>query len=199
MALTALLTAWQRGRPRPGAPMVVRDRGDRDVEFERLARENEPLLRAVARRLTGSDADAHDLVQDTLERALRHFDRFARGTNARAWLFTILHNLFIDRCRARRPEARAQPVEDVPLAAPELEPPPAWTQVTAEQVRDAVARLEPEFRTVYELRTLDGLSYDDIATRLGIPKATVGTRLSRARTRLRALLEPLVAEGGGAP
>ena len=70
--------------------------------FEQLVREHENALITFALRLSGSRSDASDLVQDTLERALRSFDSFTPGTNGRAWLFTILRHTFIDRCRRRR-------------------------------------------------------------------------------------------------
>lgn len=71
-----------------------------------------------------------------------------------------------------------------------MEPLPAWRSVTAEQLDAAIASLEEEFRSVYVLRARRRLSYDDIAALLGIPRSTVGSRLHRARTRLRAILVP---------
>jgi RNA polymerase sigma-70 factor (ECF subfamily) len=160
-------------------------------ELAQLAREHEGALRSVALRLcAGNQAEAADLVQDTFERAMRQLHRFEPGSNARAWLCTILRHLFIDRCRA--PAARTLPVDNLELAAPvpEREREPVWAQITREQLGAAVERLEPEFRVVYDLATVENLSYPEIGTRLGLPKNTVGTRLMRARQKLRAMLMP---------
>jgi len=160
-----------------------------DARFAAFAREHRPLLLATARRLTGSDPDAHDLVQDTLERALRRFAQLPAGGNPRGWLFTILHNAFIDRCRSDRAQ-RATPVDQVEerLAVPDAGEPAAWEQVTPEQVKAAVAQLPEEFRAVYGLHADERKSYEEISRALGIPKATVGTRLMRARRRLKEIL-----------
>jgi RNA polymerase sigma-70 factor (ECF subfamily) len=157
--------------------------------FEGMARAHNDALLAFAIRLTGNPSDARDLVQDTLERALRRAESFAPGTNARAWLFSILHNAFIDRCRRRKTEARSESIDEMEVAAHEPEEPPRWTSISAEQLSAAVAALGDEFRVVYELHARDGLSYQAIAERLGIPPNTVGTRLARARRKLRTLLE----------
>jgi len=166
-----------------------------DARFAAFAREHRPLLLATARRLTGSDHDAHDLVQDALERALRRFSQLPPGGNPRGWLFTILHNAFIDRCRSDRGD-RATPVEQIAerLAAPADDAPAPWERVTPEQVQAAVAQLPEEFRSVYGLHAEQRKSYEEISRALGIPKATVGTRLMRARRRLKEIL--LGGEGG---
>ncbi|HVE85555.1 MAG TPA: RNA polymerase sigma factor, partial [Myxococcales bacterium] len=109
-----------------------------DARFADFAREHRPLLLATARRLTRSESDAHDLVQDALERALRRFSALPAGSNPRGWVFTILHNAFIDRCRSDRGRAeRSTPVDQLEerLAAPSHEDPAAWEQVTPEQVK----------------------------------------------------------------
>lgn len=168
-----------------------------DTRFADFAREHRPLLLATARRLTGSDSDAHDLVQDTLERALRRFAQLPSGGNPRGWLFTILHNAFIDRCRSNR-GVHATPVDQLAerLAAPPEDAPAAWERVTPEQVQAAVAKLPEEFRSVYGLHAEQRKSYEEISRTLGIPKATVGTRLMRARRRLKEILLG-EGEGGG--
>ena len=70
--------------------------------------------------------------------------------------------------------------------------PPRWTSITREQVHAALGRLDGEFRTVCQLRLIEGLSYDEIAARLGVPRSTVGTRLLRARDKLRVILEEVI-------
>ena len=162
---------------------------DLRAAFDALVREHQTAVHAFATRLCGSSSDARDLVQDTHERAFRRFETFVPGTNARAWLFTILHRAFIDRCRRRAAERRVDCIDDVQLAAPEPTTPPAWANVSSEQLAQAIASLEDEFRSVYRLYAIESLSYQEIATRLGLPVNTVGTRLGRARRKLRALLE----------
>ena len=189
MECAALLTvdepAWDRGRP-----VTVVERA-----FAQAVREHEALLTGIARRLCGNDADAADLVHDTYERALRAWDRYADRGNLRSWMVAILNNLFIDRCRKTRRTPRTEAIEDLELAAPEPSAPPAWTNVTDQQIAAALATLGTEFRRVYELHAR-GRSYDEIALELDIAKATVGTRLIRARKKLR---DALLRELGGAP
>lgn len=161
--------------------------------FAAFAREHEAALRATALRLCGNPTDARDLVQDTFERGLRNLARYRPGTDGRAWLLTILHHLFIDRCRSRTRERRADvSAEDVEerIAAPEVEAAPAWATISPEQLREALEKIPEEFRSVYRMHSLEGRSYIEISERLGIPKATVGTRLIRARRRLKELLMP---------
>jgi RNA polymerase sigma-70 factor (ECF subfamily) len=182
--LTADERAWDRGHP------VTVER-----VFAEAVREHEPLLMGIARRLCGNDADAADLVHDTYERALRAWERYSDRGNLRSWMVAILNNLFIDRCRKSRRTPRTQALDDIEVAAPEPTAPPAWSNVTDQQVDAALATIGPEFRRVYELHAL-GRSYDEIAAELKIAKATVGTRLIRARKKLR---DALVREIGGEP
>jgi RNA polymerase sigma-70 factor (ECF subfamily) len=176
------------------SPVPVREREDARRRFEEFARNHQAALEAFAGKLCGHPADARDLVQDTFERALRGFDSLADGTHERAWLFTILHHLFIDRCRRRTREPAMQTLDpEAPeLAQPDPEPEPqsapAWTQLSLQDVRAALAELDEGFRTVYQLHAIEGHGYSVIAERLGIPVNTVGTRLARARKKLRAIL-----------
>ncbi|WP_240486511.1 RNA polymerase sigma factor [Hyalangium minutum] len=169
--------------------------------FAAFIREHESVLQATALRLCGNPTDARDLVQDTLERGLKNLSRYKPGTDGRAWLLTILHHIFIDRCRSRTRERRADvSAEDVEekVAAPEPDAQPAWAAISPEQLREALDKIPEEFRLVYQLHSLEGRSYIEIAERLGIPKATVGTRLIRARRRLKELLMPTVTGGAEA-
>jgi RNA polymerase sigma-70 factor (ECF subfamily) len=188
------LTGWDR--PVQAARVASASSPDSQT-FAAFVRQYEAVLQAKALHLCGNPTDARDLVQDTFERALLKLDRFREGTNAQAWLFTLLHHLFIDRCRSRTRERRADvSVEDVQerVAAPVEEDAPAWAAIGTEQLRTALARIPEEFRVVYQLHAIEGRSYIEIAERLGIPKATVGTRLIRARRKLRELLMPTQQE-----
>jgi RNA polymerase sigma-70 factor (ECF subfamily) len=147
-------------------------------------------LRLTALRLAGDPSAADDLVQDTLERALRHQARLRPRSNLRGWLMTILRNLAVDRSRRQRRLPVVEsigPHRDVPAAAePSV---PRWFEITPRALREAVAQLEAPFRQVYEMHAFEKRSYGEIAAALGVRKATVGTRLHRARQKLRALLE----------
>lgn len=198
-ALTSRL--WKEQPPRvellrPATPTPVDDAR----RFAAFAREHEGILRATALRLCGNPSDANDLVQDTFERGLKSLARFQPGTDGRAWLLTILHHIFIDRCRSRTREARSDtPAEELEerVAAPEAEPQPSWTAISTEQLREALAKIPEDFQVVYRMHALENRSYQEIAATLGIPKATVGTRLIRARRKLRELLMPIAGEGQG--
>jgi RNA polymerase sigma-70 factor, ECF subfamily len=139
-----------------------------------------PRLRRYAR------AAADDLVQDTLERALNKLHLWKRGTDLRAWLFTVMHNVHVNQVRSRR--------EFAALERDALEVPVRATQEVTLEARDLermLARLPVEQREVLLLVVLEDLSYDEAATALGIPIGTVMSRLSRAREKLRALMEGL--------
>jgi RNA polymerase sigma-70 factor (ECF subfamily) len=162
---------------------------------------HQPSLLGRARQLAGNDADAQDLVQETLERALRTFQRFRPGTAVAAWLMTIMRSVWIDAWRRRRrglPMAAGWQPEP---AAPPSEPPPLYemADVILERLPGALAQLPPKLRGVLQLRLVDKMSYAAIAAQLGIPSRTVGTRLLRARQQLAAILEselPQLAEQG---
>jgi RNA polymerase sigma-70 factor (ECF subfamily) len=142
-----------------------------------------PRLRRYARALTGDVMRADDLVQDTLERALGKWALWRPG-NLRAWLFSIMHNLFVNQ--ARSPRVVDYPGDD---ALPEL--PAREHQSDALELRDlarSLTKLPEEQREVLLLVCLEDLSYEDAAKVLGVPIGTVMSRLSRGRERLRALL-----------
>ncbi len=149
-----------------------------------------PRLRRYARALIHNRELADDLVQDTLERALRHTERFQAGTDLRAWLFTIMHNVFANQ--ARRPGARAEHVSvDEDDALPESALAVSGSATRSLEVRDldyALQRLPLEQRQVVLLVGLEELSYAEVALALEIPLGTVMSRLSRGRERLRALM-----------
>ncbi|HSB48562.1 MAG TPA: RNA polymerase sigma factor [Burkholderiales bacterium] len=143
-----------------------------------------PRLRRYARALTGDRAAADDLVQDTLERALSRFHLWRRGSDLRAWLFTIMHNIFVNQARSRM----RYPHEpfDEPAAERLQYREPDWSELR--DIGDALAKLPVEQRTVVLLVGLEQFTYDEAARVLDVPIGTVMSRLSRARERLRALL-----------
>ncbi len=151
--------------------------------------EIEVLLR-VGRTLTGSTAEAEDLVQDTLVRAWRAVERFD-GAHPRAWLLTILRNTHRNRARRQRPdlvpEAHTLPGARPAFGSAANDSPEQLVldRTLGAPLEQAVAALDPRFRRVLLLVDVDGLSYAEAAQALGIPVGTVMSRLSRARARVR--------------
>lgn len=146
-----------------------------------------PNLRRYATALTGSAALADDLVQDSIERALRSANQLRDLSFLAAWLRRILHNLYIDELRRRRSQGIQQDIEklvdDLRLSGPGPDP---------GRMRDflrAINALSSEHRQILLLAGLEELSYREIAEELGLPIGTVMSRLARARERLRELME----------
>jgi RNA polymerase sigma factor (sigma-70 family) len=145
-----------------------------------------PDLRRYARSLTGDAWAADDLVQDTLERACERWQLWSAGSDLRAWLFTLMHNLFVDGARrALRQQHQRVDVED---AAQELVA-PAGAPDQALDLQRCLLRLPEEQREVLLLVSLQDLAYEEVARITGVPVGTVMSRLSRARSRLRELME----------
>ncbi len=158
----------------------------RDSDFV----EHIPRLRRYARALTGDRGRADDLVQDTLERALAKIHLWRPGSDLRAWMFTIMHNVFINQVRASA-SAVVSALDDETV-----QPAIRATQSDRLEVMDlqvALSSLAEEQREVLLLVGLEQMSYEEAAGVLNIPIGTVMSRLSRARERLRFLLK-----GGGA-
>jgi RNA polymerase sigma-70 factor (ECF subfamily) len=147
-----------------------------------------PNLRRYARALIGDREGADDLVQDTLERAVRKFHLWRPG-DLRAWLFSIMHNVFVNQLKARKV---AYEIEiDDSIAAPQ-------SSVTSTDLMDldrALAALSPDQREVVLLVALEDMTYAEVSRALGIPIGTVMSRLSRAREKLRRLMEGEAARG----
>lgn len=154
-------------------------------EFYQQIQDHQAYLHALALRLSSHRELAKDLVQETIARAVMHMDRFAPGTNLRAWLSTILTRLYLDELKRIKVASRAEPRLTQELYGPmDLTAP----SLPDGQLRDALARLETDLRAVVELRYIEGLSYKRIADRLQVPIGTVGTRLMRGLAQLRSLL-----------
>jgi RNA polymerase sigma-70 factor (ECF subfamily) len=151
-------------------------------------------LTAFALKLTRDPAAAEDLVQDTCLRALTAARRYSPGTSVRAWVTSVMYRLFIDEYRRNRSERirrerlLAESSHGDLVVASEPPPPAPWETVSLADVRRALEQLPPPQRATFELCGLQGLSYEEAAMRLGIPSRTVGTRLLRARARLRLVL-----------
>lgn len=157
-------------------------------------------------RMTRSEADAEDLVQETYIRALRHRDQFTPGTNMKAWLFRILTNTFINSYRRKATQPQTTELDDVEEATlyrrmtgagagtadPERE---VLDSVVDAEVQGALDDLPERFRTVV-LLDVEGFSYKEIADMLQIPIGTVMSRLHRGRRALQVRLYDLARERG---
>jgi RNA polymerase sigma-70 factor, ECF subfamily len=161
----------------------------RDLTVEPALRDDllraTPSLRAFAISLTNNLDRADDLVQDTLVRALANIDRFQRGTNLNAWLFTILRNLFHSEYRKRRRE-----VEDADGAyAAKLAVQPAQgAHLDLDDFRKALGKISADQREALLLVGASGFSYEEAARICGCAVGTIKSRVNRARVRLAELL-----------
>lgn len=160
------------------------------------------VLYRVARRMTGNAADAEDLVQETLLKALRGWDGFRPGSNARAWLLTILRNAFINGYRRRKREPIAMDIDtadrhSILREVAESDPEGTFfTKLVDETVLKAVEALPEEFREALVLSDLEGMAYAEIAQVLEVPVGTVKSRLFRARRLLQRALHDHAVEQG---
>ncbi len=179
-------------------------------EFDAEVLPNLDALYANALRLTHASADAEDLVQETVLRAFRFYDRFERGTNVKAWLLRIQYNTFVNRYRrtTREREIKDRMVleptgEDVVSrdALRALTDPvgTALRPLISREIDIALSSLPEDQRLVVVLADIEELSYKEIAGVLGCPIGTVMSRLHRARRALRKLLIEHAAPDQTAP
>jgi len=180
------------------------DAAERQARFESLAL---PFMRALyntALRLTGNADEAGDLLQETYLRAYRTFDNFRPGTNCKAWLFTILHSVFINsRLKARR-EVGPLPVDELEERFHLFVEPPeggsgdveAWGAHWTGEVEAALRALPEAFRAAVLLVDVQELTYEEAGTALGCPVGTVRSRLFRGRRLLFAALQHYALRAG---
>jgi RNA polymerase sigma-70 factor (ECF subfamily) len=182
------------------------DNGKREA-FEREALPHLNALYNTAVHLTHSQADAQDLVQETMLRAYRFFHQYNKGTNCKAWLFRILRNTFINeyRRKSRRPLEvdldRVETFQEVPetlfqrseLKTQEEE---LLQNLYDDEVNKALESIPESFREVLLLSDVEGLAYQEIADILDVPIGTVRSRLSRARREMRRSLTEYAIQHG---
>jgi len=155
-------------------------------QINSLIEEQIPRLRRYARALVGDRNRADDLVQDTLERAWSKQQQWRPDSDIRAWMFTIMHNHFVNQLRQN-----ANAGVHVPLDDEAQEIPVRATQDDELEVHDlmsAIGRLPEEFREVVLLVGLEQMRYEEVAQVLDVPLGTVMSRLSRGREKLRAIM-----------
>lgn len=176
-------------------------------EFQSLIEQHLDGMFRVALRYTRDKALAEDLVHDTVVRALRFQDKFERGTNFKAWIYTVLTHTFIHRYRRQKREREileGATQEDVASqlrseASRELaaHPEAAYVEhMLSDDVVKALDALPEDFRTVVVLCDLEGLAYKDIAEAVDVPVGTVMSRLYRGRRLLEQKLAGVAVERG---
>ena len=147
-----------------------------------------PRLRRYARALMCGDVlAADDLVQDCLERALSRLHQWRAGSDLRAWLFTIMHNLYVNHVRksANSPQWVEMQQQYEPHSGKDM----AEQQLALRDLNRAIYTLSAEQREILLLVSLEGLRYQEVAKILGVPEGTVMSKLSRARHKLRNMMD----------
>jgi len=166
-------------------------------EFDSIVISQSAALKSFALKMTNDEDEAEDLLQDTLLKAFRFFDKFEKGTNAKAWLFQIMKNTFINNYRKTSKEPYKVDYEDVQnfyetVKADEVKTQhfrgDAFSDILDDELTDALSKLPDDFRTIVFLSDIKGYSYEEIANFVDCPIGTVRSRLHRARKMLYSLL-----------
>ena len=181
--------------------MLLQRRNTR-TDFEREVMPHLQALYGVALRMTRSDGDAEDLVQDAILRAYRFWDGYAAGSNCRAWLMRILTNVFRNRYRERAREQEILGEAETSQAnlgqfqgrAPRDAESALFGRMLSRDVERALSTLPPEFRLPVILADLEDLSYKEIADIMECPAGTVMSRLFRGRRMLQKQLADYAAD-----
>jgi RNA polymerase sigma-70 factor (ECF subfamily) len=147
-----------------------------------------PRLRRYAHVLLRDSIAADDLVQDSLERAISRQNLFQPGTNLRAWLFTIMHNLHVNAVIKARRTPSAGTSDDIADSHRSSVAPAQGDGLMLRDLERALGKLPEEQRAVVLLVGVEGLTYAESAAVLDVPVGTVMSRLARGRTRLRTLM-----------
>ncbi|MFC3076898.1 RNA polymerase sigma factor [Phenylobacterium terrae] len=156
--------------------------------FQREMVELLPRLRRLARAIAREPADADDLVQLTVERALSRAEQWTPGTRLDSWMFRIMKNAWIDEARARGRRGQVMAPEEEGLSVGDAGAEVAEIRLQAAEVRREMARLPDEQRLAIALVLVEGLSYREAADILEVPMGTLTSRLVRGRTALMARL-----------
>jgi RNA polymerase sigma-70 factor (ECF subfamily) len=167
-------------------------------EFHRLIEREIPRLRRYARALMRSADRADDLVQETLLRAIAKVHLWQPGTDIRAWLFTIMHNQYVNMVRRAMRDDTSVDIEHMSASLVATTDPTASRQMR--ELERALSRLRDEQREVILLVGVEGMSYEEAAQILDVPVGTVRSRLSRGRETLRRFMDmPERTEGVAEP
>jgi len=184
-----------------GWPLPDRPESRREA-FEREALIHLDAVYRAALRLTGEPPDAEDLVQETMLKAYRAWDQYERGTNAKAWLLTILRNSYINKYRRAKSRPHTVDVDEIePFTVfhdvADTDPEGTFfSRIIDDRVTAAIDALPDEFREVLVLSDVEDMSYADISRTVGVPVGTVKSRLFRARQQLQKQLYDYAVEAG---
>lgn len=177
---------------------LTQDEFKKQVDFEREMLPHLDALYNFAIRLTTDPIDAEDLVQDTIVKAFRFFSSYEKGTNAKAWLFRILKNSYINNYRKKSKQPQQVDYDEVSTYYETVRSEQSDTtdmedimyrDMLDDQITKALQRLPEDFRTVVLLCDVEGFTYEEIANMLDVPIGTIRSRLHRGRNLLRVELE----------
>lgn len=184
---------------------LTQDEFKKQVEFEREMLPHLDALYNFAIRLTTDPIDAEDLVQDTIVKAFRFFSSYEKGTNAKAWLFRILKNSYINNYRKKSKQPQQVDYDEVSTYYETVRSEQSDTtdmedimyrDMLDDQITKALQRLPEDFRTVVLLCDVEGFTYEEIANMLDVPIGTIRSRLHRGRNLLRVELEEYADKRG---
>lgn len=184
---------------------LTQDEFKKQVDFEREMLPHLDALYNFAIRLTTDPIDAEDLVQDTIVKAFRFFSSYEKGTNAKAWLFRILKNSYINNYRKKSKQPQQVDYDEVSTYYESVRSEQSDTtdmedimyrDMLDDQITKALQRLPEDFRTVVLLCDVEGFTYEEIANMLDVPIGTIRSRLHRGRNLLRVELEEYADKRG---
>lgn len=175
-------------------------------EFEREAIPHMDALLRSGLRMTKNEKDAEDLVQETMVKAYRFWDKFEKGSNCRAWLFRIMTNIFINEYRSKSRSPMSISTDDVDDnflygqlstgVSDETPEQALFAKIFEKDVKDAIDKLPDDFRMVIVLSFLEGFSYQEIANITDLQLGTVKSRLHRGRKLLQKELYEYAIKNG---
>ena len=184
---------------------LTQDEFQKQADFEKEMIPHLDSLYNFAIRLTSDPIDAEDLVQDTIVKAFRFFGSYEKGTNAKAWLFRILKNSYINNYRKKSKQPQQVDYDEVSTYYENIRSEQSDTtdmedilyrDMLDDQITRALQRLPDDFRTVVLLCDVEGFTYEEIANMLDVPIGTIRSRLHRGRNLLRVELEEYADKRG---
>lgn len=187
---------------------LTKEEVQKQEDFEEEIIPHLDALYNFALRLTSDPNDAEDLVQDTIVKAYRFFSSYERGTNAKAWLFRILKNSYINNYRKKSKQPNQVDYDEVAtfyetIRAERTDTSDLEDHMFRELIDDDISRaleeLPEDFRTVVLLCDIEGFTYEEIANMLDVPIGTIRSRLHRGRNLLKAQLMEYARERGYQP
>ena len=184
---------------------LTQDEFQKQADFQKEMIPDLDSLYNFAIRLTSDPIDAEDLVQDTIVKAFRFFGSYEKGTNAKAWLFRILKNSYINNYRKKSKQPQQVDYDEVSTYYENIRSEQSDTtdmedilyrDMLDDQITRALQRLPEDFRTVVLLCDVEGFTYEEIANMLDVPIGTIRSRLHRGRNLLRVELEEYADKRG---